>query len=67
MAPVVDSAMFLGTEPDYSDWVNGVSNYTRTVNARGESAVDYQIITEARDGLRCFDSDISVYVVCTPK
>lgn len=48
--PVVDLTTYLDVEPDYRGWFTGVSNYERTVDARGQSAVEIEVGARANGG-----------------
>lgn len=49
-SPPVDETRYLTREPDYRGWFDNVSNYERTVDARGTSAVNIEVGASANNG-----------------
>lgn len=53
--PPVQTGPFLDVEPAYGDWFDGVPGYERTLDARGESAVDVTVGAQTSMGYFAFD------------
>jgi halocyanin-like protein len=45
-----DGTTYLPTEPNYKGWFDGVSNYSRTVDARGRDAVTVEVGVQGDSG-----------------